>query len=153
MTPYEQGFTDKCAEFGVDGDLLLKEAARGDQLFSGLRRLIQGGQANMALPDSVTLGDTVKKLYKKISQARRGVLGSRPMQSTLAKDDVVDIFAKSLGANAKTVRGGLKKLPSNPVMDSLNQGTGGQIEMLRNMAHDSPGGKELIDALMGGTKL
>ena len=43
MTPYEQGFMDKCAELGVDPAALVKQAqrVRGDQVLARIMKLLK----------------------------------------------------------------------------------------------------------------
>ena len=63
MTRYEQGFMNKCAEYGVDGRVLLEKLAVGTPRISGAAGTYYEGDPSKA---KATLNDVMR-------QKRRGV--------------------------------------------------------------------------------
>jgi hypothetical protein len=56
MNDYRVGFNDKCAESGVDPEVLLKTAVRGDQLERVLRKMIAYGHKSKDLGQRIAGG-------------------------------------------------------------------------------------------------
>lgn len=104
MTAYEQGFMEKCAEFGVDPDELVKEAARGEMAAKMLQRFknFMGGSTNLL--DDYRLADAVNAPgvpgSNNLSDLIRGLLGgSDDVQKALA--DKGGVFQSQLARAAK----------------------------------------------------
>ena len=70
MTRYEQGFITKCAEYGVDGQALLKQAA------GPLERNVLIGSAGGAGLVGAALGGVTGALTSKKNRLRRALVGA-----------------------------------------------------------------------------
>lgn len=115
MTNYEQGFTDKCAEFGVDGNALLKEAQRGKHLVKSLVRLSKTDPKTL-LGGNVTLKDSLADMktpqgwlddlaqFPKLLRSKRNV----PPDSVTEMADVLQDARRMI--NAQRDQGYLQKL-------------------------------------------
>ena len=95
---YEQGFMDKCAEYGIDPEQLIKEAARGEQLMKAIRMMKDLPEEYLQKPlatlfgKSKTLGDVENMIGREaISASSRGMggpefgLGVRPIEQFYAE--------------------------------------------------------------------
>lgn len=81
MTPYEQGFMDKCAELGVDHSALVKTARRTRLL----NKLWHIGRQRAS---RATAKATAKTEFNKLLE---DILGRKPNKATL-QEDIADVL-------------------------------------------------------------
>ena len=130
MTPYEQGFTDKCAELGVTGD-------RVARLF---KSAAQEGQHAVAVPVS-EMQDYLSR-YKALDEA--------PVANPLKHMGVGGVAGSSLGAALAALLGGKKAVLGGAALGGLSGvalgATTGSIKAIRDMLRSNRRKRELSRA-------
>lgn len=118
MNAYEQGFIEKCAEYGVDGAALLKQAARGEMLGKLLSRMpapeahkVRATLASFPRQDFLTAADRMR--LKGIASGIQGAQWA-PARKTIKFVRLTDQHPKLLNAIDKSTASIGKRLGLYP---------------------------------------